>query len=130
HASHIGFAALRNRPIGAHAGRRQHFVSFPLAELHFLMDLLLVLGDQEHDFAAAYAYGVAVAQQLAANRNAVDEGAVVAVEINQMESDVGPADGEMPAGNRAITEAKMIGRIASDRKLLAFQPNHGALGWP
>ena len=98
--------------------------------LPFLMALFLIIGDQKDQFAAADANRVAVAQQLAADWNPVYECTVVAIEINQMESDVRSADGEMPAGHGAIAQAKIIGRIPSDGKLFAFQADHRALGWP
>ena len=67
-------------------------------------------------------------QQFAANGYAVYKRAIVAFEIDQLEGGVGFADGEVAARDRAIAQAKVVGGVPADRKLIAHQPDQGSLG--
>ena len=129
HPPDIG--ALGHRRVRSHVCCRQQAVRLVLVlELYRLENQSFVLSDQEDQLASADAERVAVSQQLAAYRDTVYEGAIVAFQIDEMKRSIAFADGEVTPRYRAVAQAKIVGGVATDRKLVARKPHNRALRGP
>ena len=126
HPPDIG-ARMRRRGIGAYVGRGQQVDSIVLLEVYRLASRLIVFRDQEHQFTPADANRIAVRQKFTPHRNAIYECAIMTFQVDELERGIGPADREVPPRNRAITQAKMVGRIPANRELVASKPYHRSL---
>src|SRR5664279_3211108 len=108
HTADIG-ARMRQRRKSPDVGRGQKVDWLFFSELDDLRNMALILRNEEDQFAAADPNGVSMGQQFTSHRNAIDEGAVVTLEVKQLESGIDLADGEMTSRYRAIAQAQVIG---------------------
>jgi hypothetical protein len=63
-----------------------------------------------------------VGEKLAPHRNAIYECAIMTFHVDELESSIGFADGEVATRDCAIAQTQMVGGVATDRKLVTGQP--------
>jgi hypothetical protein len=80
-----------------------------LPELKDLRNLTFVFRDQENQFAASNSNGVTMCQQFASHGDSIDERTVMALEVKQLKSGVGLANGEVTPRHGAVAKAQVIG---------------------
>ncbi len=95
-----------------------------IPELHNPRNQTVVFADEKHQLTVTYPNGVPVTQQLSPHGYAVDEGPIVAIQVNQVEGGVGFADCEMLSRYRAVVEAQMVGRLAPHGELAPRQAHY------